>query len=355
MSNTNIFDNYNLILNNKLKVPQDYSIKDIYKITDKILNLNYDDSNLEIQLEYLFIELIRNKDLPLSDEICWELICEKCALVYSKNLNKKSARSIRMKAIRNNFLIREQKEKYNKKNLNKIKYEEIGLFVWDCKKISEYRVFATSDRENLKVVHKKKVEKKFKAGLPTQIDTLSSGDLTIGSAYSKGVYFYKKNGALNLNHFSMPIITTFKYDQDFFYLSKDGVLFKNQEPFYNFNNFTNTVWKARFIMPYLFVIDWSLDKCLLRFNIENSKIEIIKLPEIFIPNDICRHNKTYYVIDKMQGYIFSYDELFRFKKKNLNFGKDPGKLYDPISINLENGKLCIISWLNKYMCKILPF
>ena len=69
MSNTNTFDNYNLILNNKLKVPQDYSIKDIYKITDKILNLNYDDSNLEIQLEYLFIELIRNKDLPLSDKI----------------------------------------------------------------------------------------------------------------------------------------------------------------------------------------------------------------------------------------------------------------------------------------------
>ena len=103
------------------------------------------------------------------------------------------------------------------------------------------------------------------------------------------------------------------------------------------------------------IIDWSFPGGLFRFNIENFKIDIIKIPKILIVNDICKFNKTYYIIDKMQGSVFSFDESFKFLKRKLNFGKEPERLYDPISIFMENEELCIISWLNKYMNKILPF
>lgn len=354
LTGNNIFKNYLQMLDNSLVVSCDFTKKDICKLAEKIINIDPNDINLEQQLEYLFVELIRNKKIPLSKNINWELVCEKCAIIYTRNLNKKKQRSLRTKAIRNNFLIREMIDKYKETNRNKTHSEEIGLFVWDFKTYLDKKILITSDKKNLKIFSQN-FKKEFNIGLPTQIDILSDGNITIGSAYSKGFFHYKKNGSLVFENSSVPIITTFKYDKDFFVLKKNGLLIKNEKSFFNLKKFSNSIWKARFIKPNLIVMDWSKPKCLLMLNLENLEMEIVELPEVYIPNDICKYKNNYYVVDKMQGSIFSFDESFKFRSKCLQFGKNPGMLYDPISICAENRKLCVISWLNKYMVRLLPF
>ena len=355
LSKINIFDNYLNFLNNDYYVPDNFIKKDINKIIKKIFELKLNESELETNLEYLFIELIRSKSDTLSKEINWELVCRRFTLIYSKSLNCKKARAIRMKVIRNIFLIREVLDKNKRDVCNTNKFTKIGLFIWDLRKIMKEKVLATSEKKTLKIINLDKKEKKVNAGLPTQIDILPDGDLAIGSTYSNGMFFYKKNGSLVFFESSFPVVTCFKLDNDCFSLRRNGELFRNETLFFNFSQFTNSIWKARFIWPFLMIIDWSFPEGLFRFNIENFKIDIIKIPKILIVNDICKFNKTYYIIDKMQGSVFSFDESFKFLKRKLNFGKEPERLYDPISIFIENEELCIISWLNKYMNKILPF
>ena len=135
------------MLDNSLVVSCDFTKKDICKLAEKIINIDPNDINLEQQLEYLFVELIRNKKIPLSKNINWELVCEKCAIIYTRNLNKKKQRSLRTKAIRNNFLIREMIDKYKETNRNKTHSEEIGLFVWDFKTYLDKKILITSDKK----------------------------------------------------------------------------------------------------------------------------------------------------------------------------------------------------------------
>ena len=102
-------------------------------------------------------------------------------------------------------------------------------------------------------------------------------------------------------------------------------------------------------------MDWSKLGCFLLINVKNLNMEIIKLAEIYIINDICQHDDFFYVVDKLQGKIFSYDKSFKFRSKRLSSGQEPGKLYDPISIFSDKKKLHVLSWLNKYIVKLIPF
>ena len=298
--------------------------------------------------------LIRIKNKSLSKKLDWEKVCKKCAIIYTKTFNNEKFRSLRTKSVRNIYLIREIIEKNQVVIHKKIQTEKIDLFTWDFRETYNKKIFITCDKRNLTIVSNNET-KKYIAGLPTQIDILSDGSISIGSSYSKGVFFYKKNGYLTFKDFALPVITTFFYENNFFVLQKNGELLKNNKFFFKVSNFSSSICKARFINPYLIIMDWSKLNSLLIVNMQTFSIEIIKLPEIYIPNDICEYGENFYLIDKLQGQIFSYDKSFNFRKKILSFGQESGKLYDPISIYSDEKKLNVISWLNKYIVRLLPF
>ena len=84
---SNIFNNYRFILDKSL-IPNDKLMKkDINELAKKIINIELSDTNLEIELENLFIELIRIKNKSLSKKLDWEKVCKKCAIIYTKTFN----------------------------------------------------------------------------------------------------------------------------------------------------------------------------------------------------------------------------------------------------------------------------
>ena len=351
---SNVFNNYRFILDKSL-TPNDKLVKrDINEIAKKIINIELSDTNLEIELENLFIELIRKKNKSLSKDLDWEKVCKKCAVIYTKTFNNEKFRSLRTKSVRNIYLIREIIEKNQVVINKKIQTEKVDLFTWDFRESFNKKIFITCDKKNLTITSNNET-KEYIAGLPTQIDILSDGSISIGSSYSKGFFFYKKNGHLTFKDIPLPVITTFFYENNFFFLQKNGELFKNYKIFFKVSHFSSSICKARFINPFLIIMDWSKLNSLLIVNMKTLRREIIKLPEIYIPNDICEYGGNFYIIDKLQGQIFSYNKSFKFRKKILSFGQGSGELYDPISIFSDGKKLNVVSWLNKYIVRLLPF
>ena len=88
--------------------------------------------------------------------------------------------------------------------------------------------------------------KKYKVGLPTQIDILSDGSVSIDLLIQK-VFFYKNDDSIIFKNFSLPIITSFDYKKDFFILKKNGVLLKNNKIILSTKNFL-----APYLKPDLF-------------------------------------------------------------------------------------------------------
>ena len=123
-----VFKNYHLLLDKKLSINKNLIEKDISKLVEKIINFNLDDISIEIELDYLFIELIRNRNKPLSIKVDWEGVCKKCAVIYSTNFNNEKFRSLRTKAVRNIYLIREIIEKNETVNTKEIEIEKTSLF-----------------------------------------------------------------------------------------------------------------------------------------------------------------------------------------------------------------------------------
>ena len=241
-----VFKNYHLLLDKKLSINKNLIEKDISKLVEKIINFNLDDISIEIELDYLFIELIRNRNKPLSIKVDWEGVCKKCAVIYSTNFNNEKFRSLRTKAVRNIYLIREIIEKNETVNTKEIEIEKTSLFFWDFRQVSNKKIFITSNKNNFIIIKNGKM-KKYKVGLPTQIDILSDGSVSIGSTYSKGIFFYKNDDSIIFKNFSLPIITSFDYKKDFFILKKNGVLLKNNKIILSTKNFL-----APYLKPDLF-------------------------------------------------------------------------------------------------------
>ena len=128
---SNIFNNYRSILDKSLTLNNKLIKRDINELAKKIINIELSDTNLEIELENLFIELIRKKNKSLSKKVDWEKVCKKCAIIYTKTFNNEKFRSLRTKSVRNIYLIREIIEK-NQVVINKnIQTEKVDLFTWD--------------------------------------------------------------------------------------------------------------------------------------------------------------------------------------------------------------------------------
>jgi hypothetical protein len=117
----------------------------------------------------------------------------------------------------------------------------------------------------------------------------------------------------------------------------------------------NMVWRARFVEGKVFVSDWSEPRRLTVLDTDGWQISVIDTGPVLLTNDLCKVGNTYYVIDKMQGRVFSYDRNFSPKDSRMSFGKGPGCLYDPITLRFHRGNLSILSWLTGSLTEIRLF
>jgi hypothetical protein len=255
----------------------------------------------------------------------------------------KKNRPLRMKLQLLNFYIRDILDK--DKEIDYL-YEEIleNQSPWDKLETGLGQCTITSDSVNFHAQAGDGALQTWRCGLPSQLDEIIDGKISIGSIFSNGGWVYDWKAPLKIEH-DRPIVIFFSIVQRTFFLDVIGKIYCLENLALKAKINLNEASKCRLIDNILFIFDWTVPNTIISYDIDLAQQKVIYIEEILIGNDICKYLESYYVIDKQQGYIFKFNLKFELIEKKLCFGKSEGRLFDPISIRIVNNRLQIVSWI----------
>jgi len=191
--------------------------------------------------------------------------------------------------------------------------------------------------------------------LPTQIDKLNETKIGIGSCYSKGGWIFDGKD-LNEIHHSKPIVTFFMRKGVTYYVNVDGLIVEIGQGAVDWIGLPfSIIHRCRFFENKLIFFDWSQPRKGYIYYLDTRTGECFNSDPVIICNDICFLSGFYYLIDKLQGYIFKYNHNFNLIDKRSGLGHGTGKLYDPISIRAIDGEFQILNWLSGKVVNLKGF
>ena len=310
----------------------------------------------ESDIDALVFALLEHGAMPLPDGVDWKSLADRLSLLYARNLKPDGSRALRMKAARANFFLRDLLDISigGTAFLRERRFPD--GFVWDWLPWGDGEIIADSRSKNIH--YRSSLERDWQslsAGLPTQMDIVSAGSVAVASCYSDGWYKWALDGRAQFSPHHCPVVLAFDCQGDGFFLDRRGAVFREgcSQPHACLP--VDTVWRARLVDGKVFVSDWTEPKRLTVLETDGWQISVIDSGPVLLTNDLCKVGESYYVIDKMQGRIFSYDANFVPKGQRMSFGKGPGCLYDPITLRFHQGNLCVLSWLTGALTEISPF
>lgn len=324
---------------------------DFNRALNEFIKCSVDEIKLS-DIDYILVCLLNLNDELINDSLFYN-VANRASEIYSSLLNgNDNSRSLRMRLQRLNYFIRDVLS-------NNISFHQCCLEVegsdelldgccpWDSIEVNNESITIFSGFNGLEIKNKDCITK-YDKGLPTQLDLLSDGTVSIGSYYSRGSFLYTGSGIVDVVH-DEPILLVFTYQQQSYALDSKGRLF-------SFNNWKvsllildlceTSLNKARFFGRYIYFSDWSKPYKSGRLNLDTMKIEYFNTSPVIIANDICVVNDFLYIIDKQKGSVFKFDQELKYIESKLDFGVGNIQLYDPISIRVNQDKLSIISWVN---------
>lgn len=220
------------------------------------------------------------------------------------------------------------------------------------------RILISCDHENVRaeqgnhLVH-------HRLGLPTQVDQVGEGLISIGSIYSEGLWLRRGSSFQHVAH-SLPLVTCVEYQGGYLTIDYRGGIYTLTSEFAVAEKrgqlALGEVSKCRRIGDSLYVMDWTQPHMLMRLSLATLEVTRIDLGlELFLPNDILELGGHFYLIDKLQGYLFKYSADFVLKGKILALGSESGKLFDPISLRYHEKKLRVLNWLSSSLVSVDAF
>jgi hypothetical protein len=215
---------------------------------------------------------------------------------------------------------------------------------WDFLHTRTGEIWVTSDEQNVIIG-----QETFHLGLPSQLDAIDDEHVSIGSIFNPGAWIWNGKTPTHIAH-TQPIVCLWQHEKSLYGIDYRGGMFQLNEGKVQSPKATlalNEVSRARRIGDALYLFDWTQPHRLIGVDINSFTMRHISLPDINQGNDIIRVGEYFYVLDKLQGYVFKYDRNFIFQEKRLGFGKGKARLFDPISIRHYNGTLHILSWLSQ--------
>jgi hypothetical protein len=262
-----------------------------------------------------------------------------------------------MKAARANFLLRDLIDLDVNRSEQVLGYRSFGkCYPWDWLPLDSGEVLVNSAPEfNVLFQRAPGGQDGFRLGLPTQIDMLGTRRFSVTSCYSNGWYQWCLGDNPTWHSHLRPVVLVFYFQGETYYLDNAGYVFLlgSELPYLRLP--VASAWRARFVDGKVFVSDWCAPRRLTVLDTDGWQISVIDTGPVLLTNDICKAGDTYYVIDKMQGRVFSYDSNFSPKDSRMSFGKGVGCLYDPIALRFHRGNLNVLCWLTGSLTEISLF
>jgi len=311
----------------------------------------------EADIDLLSCALLAHGASPLPQGVDWMLLADQLSILYMQQFHKNGSRRLKMKAARANFFIRDLIDLELDESAYVLTRRSFGeCYPWDWLPFEDGEVMVDSAPE-LNVRFRKVCgsEFGFRLGLPTQMDLLAERCIAISSCYSNGWYAWCLEDRPVWHMHSRPVVLAFSYEGGIHYLDNGGSLFLLGHELPLLRLPVTTAWRARLVEGRVFVSDLSEPRRLTVLDTDGWQISVIDSGPVLLANDLCKVGETYYVIDKMQGRVFSYDANFVPRGARMSFGKGAGCLYDPITVRFHRGNLCVLSWLTGALTEISPF
>lgn len=342
---------YNLLPTDNVVITTDGAKKPVGKLANRLMQVGIEELSIN-DLDDLAIALINDRSTfrEFSD---WQALAHKMALQYTELILNEKARELRMKICRINYFIRSLLDE------NIVVEHSTEWYIqtkgpWDFIILNDQLLWIDSEENNLKIKTEGSTTN-YTCGLPTQIDRINETEIGIGSYYSEGGWIYDGK-ELNETHHSKPILTFFAWNGATYYVDVDGLIVNFEEgavgpidlPF-------STIHRCRFFEDRLVFFDWSQPKEGYVYYLETKTGESFNLDPVIICNDICFLSGFYYLVDKLQGYVFKYSLDFNLIDKKSGLGHGKGKLYDPIAIRAIDGELQILNWINGKVVNLKGF
>lgn len=351
------FQYYQLLPSDGLALEDDWPAADLVGIGTSLSLPGGVERGNESDIDALVFALLAHGAMPLPDGVDWKSLADRLSLLYANQLKSDGSRALRMKAARANFFLRDLLD-ISMCSTAAILHERRfpDGFVWDWLPWTGGEIIA--DSRNRNIHYRPGPERDWQSvsmGLPTQMDIVEGRRVAVTSCYSDGWYKWTPDDRAQFFEHHCPVVLAFDFQGDGFFLDRHGAVFREGYPQPHVRLPVDTVWRARLVDGRVFVSDWSEPGRLSVLDTDGWQISAIDSGPVLLTNDLCKVGETYYVIDKMQGRVFSYDANFVPKGERMSFGKGAGCLYDPITLRFHQGNLCVLSWLTGALTGISPF
>jgi hypothetical protein len=317
------------------------------------------------RLEYSSIDIIDNLVLSLllhgarrlPAEIEWNVLADKLALLYIRELGHPESRQLRMKAQRANYYLRYLIDIDVEPDCEILEERHLDIRnPWDFQYIEDGEVFVGSGNgPNIYLNYLGEQQTSLRLEMPTQVDKLSDNRVAFGSCYHNGWYELTHGQSPCYYSHDRPVVLVFTKGGDEYFLDVDGGIFSKKNRKRVLRLPVRTAWRARCVGNKVFISNEGSAKSLLLLELEGWKVSLVDTVPVLLMNDLCAAPGGYYLIDKMQGRIYMFDSNFKFMNSKLAFGLGYGFLSDPVSIRMHKDNIHVLSWLGDRITVVRSF
>ncbi len=311
---------------------------------------------VESQVDALTLALLLRRNEPLPTGVNWVDLADRLCVLFSSLMSIPAQRRFRMKSARANYFLRDLLDADLEVRGDVVSSRIVStVFPWDWCSFADRDVIVDCADKNIHFKTKCEGEVCFRAGLPTQVDRLANA-FVFGSCYSNGwTTSDDLGGSLQFHDHGMPVLLVAEHGDDVYGVDAQGSLFVVNVGRSVTSVTSVSLGRARMIGGCVYLLDWARPREVVRIELDGFRKEVIDISPVIVANDICKVNDRFYLVDKLQGRIFSFDERFQFIESCMGFGKAPGRLYDPIALRVHNGNIAVLSWLTGALATIRPF
>lgn len=301
--------------------------------------------------------LLLNGSNSLSNEVDWYALADRMAIRYSQHFKEDGARSIGMRACRINFFLRDILEHHSVNSSGIISRRLLSAnFPWDWQYLEGGELVIDSDKyKNFHYFKAGRDKDCWLTGLPTQINFVRDYEFAVTSCFSDGWFDWRRNQVPIYRAHHAPVVIVFEFEKIRYLLDNKGCLYTVANRRLLLRLPSESVWRARFIDDVLYVFSLAIPYQITVVCMNSLRTSQIDSNPVIIPNDICKISDSFYMIDKMQGKVFSFDLAFRPKGERMTFGRGRFSLYDPIALRAHSNSLWALSWMTNSLTRLQAF
>lgn len=342
---------YNILPSDPTLIRPGHTEKSALEIRDILLKSVASDVLIPL-LDDLSIRLINDFDSLAGDQN-WKPLADQMAQWYADALLPDGSKKFRMRVQLLNFFLRDILDAFKPKDF--LQSETLAAVCpCDFLKLPNEEIWLTSEEFNVVRNRSDGSVEKLNCGLPTRMDVLPDGRIGVHSLYSAGGWLLNESGADFVEH-DAPIILFFTRNDKLCFIDFQTRIFHAKTLELLAGPVLERTHFARLVGDRIFLIDCCQTGTIFELDRQKLHLNSFNINPVLICNDLCCIDDTFYLIDKEQGSVFSFDRQFNYIGRRLSFGRAPGRLWDPAAIRVVNGQLQVLNWFTNSLVSVDPF